>query len=83
MRLAEAADQCLRPEEMDIPEEFKRREERLAVIARAKEEIEKRAQARFEREQAEFEAKQAKREARDRETGKKPRAITASRSSRR
>jgi transposase len=73
MRLAEAADQCSRPEEMDIPEELKRREERLAAIARAKEEIQARAQARFEREQAEFEAKQAKREAREKETGKKPR----------
>ena len=73
MRLAEEADQCSRPEEMDIPEELKRREERLAAIARAKEEIQVRAQERFEREQAEFEAKQAKREAREKETGKKPR----------
>jgi hypothetical protein len=31
-----------------------RHEERLAAIARAKEEIQARAQARFEREQAEF-----------------------------
>ena len=37
MRLAEEADQYSRPEEMDIPEELKRREERLAAIARAKE----------------------------------------------
>jgi transposase len=73
MRLAEAADQSSRPEEMDIPEELKRREDRLAAIARAKEDIQARAQARFEREQAEFEAKQAKREAREKETGKKPR----------
>ena len=73
MRLAEEADQCSRPEEMNIPEELKRREERLAAIARAKEEIEKRAQERFEREQAEFDAKQAKREAHEKETGKKPR----------
>jgi len=73
MRLAEEADQRSRPEEMDIPEELKRREERLAAIARAKEEIEKRAQEHFEREQAEFEAKQAKREAHEKETGKKPR----------
>jgi transposase len=72
MRLAEEADQCSRPEEMDIPEEFKRREARLAAISRAKKEIQARAQARFEREQAEFEDKQAKREAREKETGKKP-----------
>jgi hypothetical protein len=71
MRLAEEADQCSRPEEMDIPEELKRREERLTAIARAKEEIQARAQARFEREQAEFEDKRGKREAREKETGKK------------
>ena len=73
MRLAEAADQCSRPEEMDIPEELKRREERLVAIARAKEEIQTRAQERFEREQAAFEDKQATREAREKETGKKAR----------
>jgi hypothetical protein len=73
MRLAEEADQCSRPEEMDIPEELKRREERLVAITRAKEEIQARAQEHFEREQAEFEAKQAKREAHKKETGKKPR----------
>jgi len=73
MRLGEEADQCSRPEEMDIPEELKRREERLTAIARAKEEIQARAQARFEREQAEFEEKRGKREAHEKETGKKPR----------
>jgi transposase len=73
MCLAEAADQSSLPEEMTIPEELKRREERLAAIARAKEEIQARAQVRFEREQAEFEEKQARREARAKETGKKPR----------
>jgi transposase len=73
LRLAEVADQCSRPEEMDIPEELKRRDERLVAIARAKEEIQARAQARFECEQAEFDAKQATREAHEKETGKKPR----------
>jgi transposase len=73
LRLAEAADQRSLPQEMAIPEELKRREERLAAIARAKEDIEKRAQERFEQEQAAFEAKQATREARAKETGKKPR----------
>ena len=73
LRLAEAADQRARPQEMEIPEELKRRAERLAAIARAKEEIQARAQARFEREQAEFQDKQAKREARAIQTGKKPR----------
>ncbi len=73
MRLAEETDQGSLPEEMDIPAELKRREERLAAIARAKEEIQARAQARFEREQAEFEEKQAKRKAYEKQTGKKPR----------
>ena len=58
---------------MDIPEELKRRDERLVAIARAKEEIQARAQERFEREQAEFDARQEKREAHEKETGKKPR----------
>jgi len=73
MRLAEQADQGSLPEEMDIPEELQRREQRLAAIARAKEEIKVRAQARFEDEQAEYEEKLEKREARAKKTGKKPR----------
>ena len=72
MRLAAQADQRPLPEAMDVPEELRRREARLDVIARAKKEIEARAQERFNREQAEFEAKQAKREAYEKETGKKP-----------
>ncbi len=39
LRLAEEADQGSLPQEMDIPAELKRREQRLAAIARAKEEI--------------------------------------------
>ncbi len=72
LRLAEEADQGSLPEELDIPAELKRREQRLAAIARAKEEIQARAQACFEQEQAAFEEKQAKREADERRTGKKP-----------
>jgi transposase len=73
MRLAEEADQGSLPEEMDIPEELQRREQRLAAIARAKDELKVRAQERFEREQAEYEEKLEKREARAKKTGKKPR----------
>ena len=47
-------------DELDIPEELKRREDRLAIIARAKEELERCAQARFEVEQAEYEEKRRK-----------------------
>ena len=73
MRLAEEADQGSLPEEMDIPEELQRREQRLLAIAQAKEEIHARSQARYEDEQAEYEDKLAKREARAKKTGKKPR----------
>ena len=73
MRLAEEADQGSLPEEMDIPEELQRREQRLLAIAEAKAEIHARSQARFEDEQAEYEDKLAKREARAKKTGKKPR----------
>jgi len=73
MRLAEKADQGSLPAEMDIPAELQRREQRLAAIARAKEEIKVRAQERFDREQVEYEEKLAKREARAKKTGKKPR----------
>ena len=73
MRRAEQADNQPLPEQMDIPAELERREQRLEVIAAAKAEIAARAQARFEREQAEYEEKQAKREAHEKKTGKKPR----------
>jgi transposase len=73
MRLAEEADQNALPEEMDIPQELQRRETRLAAIEQAKQEIQRRAQERFEREQVEYEAKQAKRKAYEEATGKKAR----------
>ncbi len=73
MRLAAQADTEPLPEQLDVPLELERREQRLAVIAAAKQEIEARAQERFEQEQAEFERKQAKRKAYEQETGKKAR----------
>jgi len=72
MRLAEEADNESLPEGMDIPEELKRREQRLARIAAAKAEIEARAQERFESEQAEYEEKMARRREKEKRTGKKP-----------
>jgi hypothetical protein len=42
MRLAEQADGQKPPERLDIPAEFARREQRLAVIAAAKQEIARR-----------------------------------------
>lgn len=73
MSLAEAADQNEKPDGMDIPSELERREVRLAAIAQAKTEIERRAQERYEREQADYKARCVKRQARAEKTGKKPR----------
>jgi len=71
MRLAEAADQSAVPDGVKLPDEIKRREDRLAAIAVAKAKIEARAKERFEREQAEYETKMAARAAKAAK-GKKP-----------
>jgi len=73
LRLAEQADQGEKPDGMDIPSELSRRETRLAAIAQAKVEIERRAQERYERERADYESKLTKRQAETKRTGKKPR----------
>lgn len=72
LRKAEAADHTALPEELDVPAELARREQRLHTIAQAKEKIKTRARERFEREQAEYEDKMARRKAYEEETGKKP-----------
>ena len=72
MRLAEAADQSAVPDGVKLPDEIKRREDRLAAIAVAKAKIEARAKERFEREQAEYETKMAARAAKAAAKGKKP-----------
>jgi transposase len=69
---AEKADQAALPDAIGLPEEIKRRQDRLAAMEQAKAKIEARARERFEREQAEYQEKLAKREARTAETGKKP-----------
>lgn len=71
LALAEAADQSSVPDGVSLPDEIKRREDRLAAIAEAKAKIEARAKERYEREQAEYEAKLAARAAKEAETGKK------------
>jgi transposase len=73
LRLAEQADAEEIPDEMDIPEELCRRQDRLDAIARAKAIIEERAAQRFAQEQKEYEEKIAKRHAKAKESGKKPR----------
>ncbi len=72
LTLAEAADQSAVPDGVSLPDEIKRREDRLAAIAEAKARIEARAKERFEQEQAAYEAKRAARSAKAVETGKKP-----------
>ena len=72
LALAEAADQSAVPDGVNLPDEIKRREDRLAAIAAAKAKIEARAKERFEREKAEYDAKMAARAAKAAETGKKP-----------
>lgn len=71
MKLAEAADNTPLPEDMDVPKELKRRQDRLGVIAKAKQDIQARAKARYVQEKAEYDEKIAKREKHLRETGKK------------
>ena len=71
--LAEAADQSSVPDGVKLPDEIKRREDRLAAIAVAKGKIEARAKERFEREQAEHNARMAARAAKAAATNKKPR----------
>ncbi len=73
---AEQADQSTIPDGMTIPEELARREKRLEAIARAKCEIERRAEERYAKEQAEHDAKLAERERKAQESGKKSRGKT-------
>jgi transposase len=72
LRLAAQADNSELPDELDIPDELARREDRLAVIRQARQEIEARARQRDEQAQADYEEKVATRERSQRETGKKP-----------
>jgi len=71
LELAEQADAADLPDDLMVPDELKRREDRLAVIRRVKEEIEARAAERYARERAEYEEKMARREAKERSTGRK------------
>ena len=73
LRKAKAADRADIPDGMNVPEELERREKRLAGIAQAKAEIEKRATERHAREQAAYEKKVTERAKKEQTTGKKPR----------
>jgi len=73
LALAEAADQADIPDGVSLPEEIKRREDRLKVMAEAKAKIAARAAERHTREKAEYDEKMAGRAAKEKDTGQKPR----------
>jgi transposase len=72
LKKAESADKTDIPDGMNVPEELKRREQRLSGITAAKVEIERRAAERHTREQAAYEEKVTARAKKAEETGKKP-----------
>src|SRR5271168_3046112 len=71
LALAEQADQADVPDGVSLPEEIKRREDRLAVMAAAKCKIAARAEERYQREKAEYDEKMARRAAKEKDSGKK------------
>ncbi len=70
---AEDADSTPLQDGLTIPEEIKRREDRIARLAEAKKVMEARAKERLIEEQATYQEKLAAREAKEQSTGKKPR----------
>ncbi|MEF8732085.1 MAG: IS1182 family transposase [Candidatus Accumulibacter meliphilus] len=64
LALAEQADQADIPTGVSLPEELKRREDRLAAMAAAKAKLVARAEERYQREKAEYDEKMARRAAR-------------------
>jgi transposase len=70
--LAEQADQANVPDGVSLPEEIKRREDRLTAMAAAKVKIAARAEERYQREKAEYDEKMATRAAKEKDSGKKP-----------
>lgn len=71
LALAEQADQADLPDGLKLPEEIKRREDRLAVMGDAKRKLAERAEERFQREKADYDEKMARRVAREKAAGKK------------
>ncbi len=71
LALAEQVDGADIPDGVSLPDEIKRREDRLAVMADAQRKIAARAEERFQREKADYEEKMARRAAREKEAGKK------------
>ena len=72
MSRSEAEDSAdVKRPEIDIPEEIRRRQDRLDGIERAKAEIIRREKERYENERAEYEAKMNARKEKEEKTGKK------------
>lgn len=63
-------------EQLAIPEELKRRKERLEKIKLAKEVVEARAAERYKVEKKEYDQKMARRQEQEEKTGKKPKGKT-------
>jgi len=72
MRISEEADNTPIPDDLDIPAELARREDRLATIAKAKQELQRRAEQRHAHEKAEYAETMAQRKRRMEETGNTP-----------
>ena len=68
---AEDADSTPLQDGLSVPEEIKRREDRIAKLKEAKKVMEERARERFKEETAEHEEKIAQREAKEKSTGRK------------
>ncbi len=71
--MAEQADGANVPDGMNVPEELERRKDRLEAIARAKQEIHRRAAERYAKEKEAYQHKVAERKDKEHSTGKKPR----------
>jgi transposase len=68
---AEDADSAPLQDGLSVPEEIKRRKDRIAKLKTAKAEMEERAKARFNEEMAAHEEKLARRESKEKTTGRK------------
>lgn len=73
VELAAARDEQEKDLQLDVPEELRRRKERLEKIKQAKAVVESRAAARYQAEKQEYEQKLERRRKKEEDTGKKPR----------
>jgi transposase len=73
LSLADKQDEEEKNIDMDIPDEIKRRKDRLQKIKEAKEVVEKRAAERYKKEKEEYDQLMQKRKEKEEATGKKPR----------